>query len=150
VRLKYGDRVRLVFVDFPLGFHNNAIGAANAARCAGEQGKFWQYHDALFAEQAKLAPDDLKATAKKLGLDATKFDVCLDRARYDNAINRDVELGHKLNVTGTPAFFINGRPLEGAQPELKFTEVIDEELASAQVQHERAGIDNKPTVAALR
>jgi len=147
VRLKYGERVRLVYIDFPLSFHNHAMQAANAARCAGEQDRFWQYHDALFADQAKLAPTDLKATAKKLGLDTAKFDLCLDRGQYDDAINRDVGLGRRLNVTGTPTFFIDGRPLEGAQPEAKFMEVIDEELVSAQGRQERASGDHKQKVA---
>jgi protein-disulfide isomerase len=148
VRHKYGDHVQLVYVDFPLSFHNNAMHAANAARCAGEQGKFWQYHDALFADQAKLAPADLKATAKKLGLETAKFDICLSQGRYDNAISRDVALGHKLNVTGTPTFFIDGRLLEGAQPEASFIEVIDEELAAAHSKPEQARIETKGKVAA--
>jgi predicted DsbA family dithiol-disulfide isomerase len=147
IRLKYGDRVQLVYVDFPLSFHNHSMDAANAARCAGEQGKFWQYHDVLFADQSKLAPADLKVTAKKLGLDTTKFDTCLDQARYESAINRDVELGHKLNVTDTPAFFIDGRPLEGAQPEAKFIEVIDDELALAQGKPALAGRASQRKVA---
>ena len=147
VRLKYGDRVRLVYVDFPLSFHNHSMDAANAARCAGEQDKFWQFHDAMFADQTKLAPADLKATAGKLKLDTAKFDKCVDQVRYQDAINRDVELGHKLNVTGTPAFFINGRPLEGAQPEAKFIEVIDDELSPAHGKSEQTSIEHRQNVA---
>jgi protein-disulfide isomerase len=147
VQHRYGDRVGLVYVDFPLNFHNHAMQAANAARCAGEQDKFWQYHDALFADQSKLAAADLKATAKKLGLDPSKFDACLDQARYQSGINHDVELGSKLNVTGTPTFFIDGRSLVGAQPETKFTELIDEELVAAQNKPELAGGNHKQKVA---
>ncbi|HZO83445.1 MAG TPA: thioredoxin domain-containing protein [Candidatus Binataceae bacterium] len=131
VREKYGDKVEIVFMDFPLSFHDHAMAAANAARCAGEQNKFWQYHDALFADQSKLAPADLKATAKKLGLDTAKFDGCLDKGKYEEAIKKDLAEGRKLNVSGTPTFFIDGRQLVGAQPLPQFQQIIDEELAQA-------------------
>jgi protein-disulfide isomerase len=129
MREKYGDKVQLVYMDFPLSFHDHAMQAAGAARCAGEQDKFWQYHDALFADQSKLAPTDLKATAQKLGLDTKKFDACLDKGKYDVAIQQDLAEGRKLNVNGTPTFFIDGRELVGAQPLPRFQEIIDEELA---------------------
>ena len=132
VRQKYGDKVRLVYMDFPLGIHQHAMDAANAARCAGEQDKFWQYHDAMFADQSKLAPADLKASAAKLGLDAKKFDACLDKTKYQSQIQQDVAEGTKLGVTGTPTFFINGREITGAQPAQKFEEVIDDEMARAE------------------
>ncbi len=131
VREKYGNKVQLVFMDFPLSFHDHAMQAASAARCAGEQDKFWQYHDALFADQSKLAPADLKATAKKLGLDTAKFDACFDKGKYNEAIQQDVAEGRKLNVSGTPTFFIDGRQVVGAQPLPKFQQIIDEELAQA-------------------
>ncbi len=131
MREKYGDKVQLVYMDFPLSFHNHAMQAASAARCAGEQNKFWQYHDALFADQSKLAPAELKATAKKLGLDSRKFDACLDKSKYDAAIQKDLAEGRKLSVSGTPTFFIDGRQLVGAQPLPKFQEIIDDELAQA-------------------
>jgi protein-disulfide isomerase len=129
VRAKYGDKVRLVYMDFPLGIHPHAMDAANAARCAGEQDKFWQYHD---ADQAKLAPADLKASAAKLGLDAKKFDACFDKAKYEPQIHQDMAEGTKLGVTGTPTFFINGREISGAQPAQKFEDVIDDEMAKAE------------------
>jgi protein-disulfide isomerase len=131
MREKYGDKVRLVFMDFPLSFHNHAMQAANAARCAQEQNKFWPYHDALFADQSKLAPADLKATAKKLGLNTKEFDACFDKGKYNAAISKDVAEGRKLEVSGTPTFFIDGRQLVGAQPLPKFEEIIDEDLAQA-------------------
>ncbi len=121
-------------MDFPLGIHDHAIDAASAGRCAGEQGKFWQFHDAMFADQSKLKPDDLKADAKKLGLDTAKFDECLDKGKYKSAIESDMAQGRDLGVDGTPAFFINGRPLSGAQPFEKFQTTIDEELAGGQKQ----------------
>jgi protein-disulfide isomerase len=129
IREKYGDRIELVFMDFPLSFHPHAMPAANAARCANAQGKFWPYHDALFADQSKLEVPDLKATAKKLGLDSAKFDACLDKNEFSPAIQQDVEEGHRLSVNGTPTFFIDGREVVGAQPTESFTSIIDEELA---------------------
>ena len=141
IHKKYGDQVQLVFMDFPLGFHPHAMPAANAARCAGGQGKFWQYHDALFANQSKLDPTDLKATAKTLGLDMTKFNACFDKSHYEQAIQQDLDEGHKLNVSGTPTFFINGREVVGAQPPENFENIIDQELA-------KNGDHNKKTAAA--
>jgi protein-disulfide isomerase len=129
VREKYGDKVKLVYMDFPLSFHPNALPAANAGRCAGAQGKFWEYHDQLFADQGKLDPADLKATAKKVGLNTDEFDKCLDSNEYQAAIESDLAQGKKLGVDGTPSFFVNGRPMEpGAQPPDAFANVIDEEL----------------------
>ena len=127
---KYGDKIRLVHMDFPLPFHSHALDAAKAARCANEQGKFWQFHDALFADQSKLAPADLKATAKTLGMNSAKFDTCFDSAKYDSQIKADQAVGEKVGVDGTPAFFIDGRPLTGAQPIPKFEELINDELAN--------------------
>jgi protein-disulfide isomerase len=130
LRAKYGDKIRIVHMDFPLSFHSHALDAANGARCANEQGKFWQFRDALFADQSKLAPTDLKAAAKKLGLNTTQFDACFDKAKYDSQIKSDLAAGEKLGVDGTPAFFVDGRPLTGAQPTEKFEEIIDDELAN--------------------
>jgi protein-disulfide isomerase len=134
VREKYGDKVRLIYMDFPLGIHDHAIDAASAGRCAGEQGKFWPFHDAMFADQSKLTPADLKAEAKKLGLDTAKFDDCFDKGKYKSEIEADLTQGKDLGIDGTPAFFINGRPLTGAQPFDKFQTTIDEELAGGQKQ----------------
>ncbi len=130
LRDKYGDKIRLVHMDYPLPFHPHAHDAATAARCAGEQDKFWQFHDSLFANQGKLAPADLKATAKTLGMNSTKFDACFDKSQFDAQIKADQAAGEKVGVDGTPAFFIDGRPLTGAQPEPKFEELIDDELAN--------------------
>jgi len=138
IREKYGDKVKLVYMDFPLSFHQHAMDAARAGRCAADQGKFWQYHDALFADQSKLNPPDLKATAGKLGLDATKFDACFDKNAHDSGIAKDVAEGKSLGVTGTPTFFINGREVVGAQPVPKFTEVIDDEIARAKTAGSQA------------
>jgi protein-disulfide isomerase len=131
VRQKYGDQIRLVYMDFPLSFHSHAMDAARAGRCAADQDKFWPLHDALFLDQKKLEPNDLKQTAAKLGLDSNKFNSCLASDKHDASIRKDIAEGNKLGVTGTPTFFINGRELMGAQPPAKFNEVIDEELARA-------------------
>ncbi|MGO9454942.1 MAG: thioredoxin domain-containing protein [Candidatus Binataceae bacterium] len=130
VREKYGDNVRLVYMDYPLPMHNHALDAAKAGRCAAEQGKFWPFHDAMFADQSKESPADLKAIAKNLGLDTGKFDTCLDQAKYEAGVQSDLEQGRQLGIDGTPAFFINGRMLVGAQPPESFNQIIDEELSS--------------------
>src|SRR5215469_14832437 len=93
VREKYGDKVRLVYMDFPLPMHGHALDAAKAGRCAAEQGKFWPYHDAMFADQSRQSPADLKATAKSLGLDTAKFDTCFDQAKYEAGVRADMEQG---------------------------------------------------------
>ena len=124
----YGKEVRYVHRDFPLPFHANANPAAQAARCAGDQGKFWEYHDKIFAA-ADLSTTALQQTAPDLGLDRTKFDECLSSGKYKAQIEADIAAGSEVGVNGTPAFFINGRLLSGAQPFEKFKEVIDGEIA---------------------
>ena len=131
IRQKYGDKIRFVYMDFPLGMHAHAMDASNAAQCAGDQGKFWQYHDALFADQSKLAPDDLKATAARLGLDTKKFDACLDSQQHVQAIRAEQAEGSADGVSATPTFFVNGREIEGAEPLPTFQSTIDQELATA-------------------
>jgi protein-disulfide isomerase len=138
LRTKYGDKIRLVHMDFPLPFHAHSLDAAKAARCANDQGKFWPYRDALFANQSKLAPADLKTTAKTIGLNTTNFDTCFDSAKYDSLIKADQAAGEKAGVDGTPAFFIDGRPLTGAQPAPKFEELIDDELATGGPNNKQA------------
>lgn len=138
LQTKYGDKIRLVHMDYPLPFHSHALDAAKAARCANEQGKFWPYREALFADQTKLAPDDLKATAKKLGMNSAEFDSCFSSAKYDAQIKADQAAGEKVGVDGTPAFFIDGRQLTGAQPLPKFAEIIDDELANGNGSNKQA------------
>jgi protein-disulfide isomerase len=133
VRQKYGSQVKLVYMDFPLSFHAHAMDAARAARCAADQDKFWQFHDALFLDQKKLDPGNLQQTAAKIGLDRDKFNACLVSDKHDAGIQKDMAEGNSLGVTGTPTFFINGRELVGAQAPPKFNEVIDEELARAKM-----------------
>lgn len=136
----YAGKLRIVFRDLPLlNIHKNAGHAAEAAHCAHDQGKFWEMHDRLFANQAKLAPADLKEHAVALSLDATAFNQCLDSGKYTAEWRRDSEEAGRLGLSGTPAFFINGRLLSGAQPYDAFAQVIDEELALAESKKPSSG-----------
>src|SRR5262249_1327476 len=127
---KYRGRVKLAYMDFPLGeIHAEAQKAAEAARCAGERGKFWEYHDALYADQTKLKGADLLAHARTLNLDEKSFRSCLDSGKFVSKIQADLGQGHKLGVAGTPGFFINGVFLSGAQPQAEFEKIIDTQLA---------------------
>lgn len=125
---EYKGKVRLVFRQFPLPFHNQAAKASEAALCAADQGKYWEMHDKLFASQSALAVPQLKEHAKGIGLDSSKFDKCLDAGEKSKMVEASKKAGDEAGVTGTPAFFINGRPLSGAQPFEKFKEIIDYEL----------------------
>jgi len=125
----YGDRIRFVYRHFPLPNHPNARPAAEAAQCANEQGQFWAYHDRLFATPAKLSDADLKQGAAELHLDVAQFNACVDAHKYKDAIEADLKAGQEAGVSGTPAFFINGRELSGAQPFEAFKRIIDEELS---------------------
>ena len=98
-----------MYKDYPLEFHANARKAAEASRCAAEQGKYWEYHDVLFANSTALELANLKKFAVNLKLDATKFDTCLDSGKHAAAITKDTAEGAQSGVTGTPAFFVNGR-----------------------------------------
>lgn len=131
IKENYGDKVRLVFRQFPLGMHANARKAAEASLCAREQDKFWEMHDLLFAEQKQLSVAQLKEKASRLGLEAAAFDECLDSGRHAAQVQADFEAGSAAGVTGTPASFVNGRFLSGAQPYEAFAKVIDEELERA-------------------
>ena len=125
---EYDGRVRLVFKDRPLPFHTLAPAAHEAARCAGESGRFWAYHDRLFNEQPAFQRDHLVRYAVDLGVDSTAFTRCLDERRFKAAVEADVAQARALGITGTPTFLINGRPLVGAQPVEAFRHVIDEAL----------------------
>jgi protein-disulfide isomerase len=125
----YGNRIRLVYREYPLPNHPNARPAAEAGMCANEQGKFWPYHDRLFANQQRLSASELKQHAVDLGLDAARFNACVDSHKYMPLIDADISAGNESGVNGTPAFFINGRMLSGAQPFDAFKKIIDDELA---------------------
>ncbi len=129
VMKEYEGKVRLVYRDFPLPFHPNAQKAAEAAHCAGDQGKYWEMHEKLFANQQKLKVSDLKDHAKGVGLDPVKFEKCLESGEKATLVEKNKKAGAEVGVQGTPAFFVNGILLSGAQPFSEFKSVIDKELA---------------------
>ena len=121
--------VKYVFKDFPLPMHGEiAIKAHEAANCAGDQGKYWEYHDILFKRQNEWKRNASKFLeyAKELGLDIEEFKACLDSGKYREEVLKDLEEGKKLGVKGTPTFFINGKKLTGALPYEEFERVINE------------------------
>ena len=127
---RYDGKLRIVHKDLPLeAIHPQARQSAEAARCAGEQGKFWEYHDKLYSYSPKLNAEELKSYAKEVGLDVASFDQCFTSGKYRAAVQKDLNDGAQLGLTGTPAFFINGREISGAQPLEAFAGIIDEELA---------------------
>ncbi len=129
---RYPGKVRLAYRDYPIdSLHPQARRAAEAARCARDQGKFWEYHDLVFAGPASATPEELERYAGQAGLDVAAFGTCLTGGVHRAAVQRDVDEAARLGLSGTPAFFINGRPLTGAQPLEVFARVIEEELAAA-------------------
>ncbi len=124
----YKDKIKYSFRDFPLSFHQDSFTAHVAARCAGDQGKYWDYNRILFNSQQALKPEKLKEYAKQLGLNVKDFNNCLDTNKYTAAVQKDMDEGAKAGVSGTPSFFIDGIMISGAQPFSKFKEIIDEEL----------------------
>ena len=109
--------------------HPDAFKAAEAAHCAREQGKYWEMHDAMFANLSKLGVPALKQTARGLGIDGAAFDQCLDSGKHAGHIREDYQLGERMGVNSTPTIYVNGRALIGAQPFEAFKRIIDEELA---------------------
>lgn len=129
---KYNGKIKIVHKDLPLdAIHPQARQAAEAGRCAGDQGKFWEYHDKLYEHSPKLSVEALKTYAKELGLNSETFNSCFIGGKHKATVQKDLNEGAGLGLTGTPAFFINGRELIGAQPLEAFTAIIDEELALA-------------------
>jgi protein-disulfide isomerase len=129
VRKTYGDQVKIVFKDFPLPNHPQAPKASEAGHCANEQGKYWELHDLMFANQRALNVPDLKQYASGLGLDMAKFNQCLDSGKHAGLVASGLAQGESMGVNSTPTLYINGRVLIGAQPFEAFKQIIDEELA---------------------
>jgi protein-disulfide isomerase len=130
VLAKHEGTVALAFRDMPITqIHPFAQGAAEAARCAGEQGKFWEYHDLLFADQGALDRSGLIAKAAKVQLDPKQFETCVSTEKYKPEVQQDNQEGMRAGVSGTPGFFINGVFISGAQPEATFEKIIAEQLA---------------------
>jgi protein-disulfide isomerase len=136
-------KVRYFFRDLPLPMHPHAMVAAHAARCAGEQGKYWEMHDSLFAKQNAIRDVDMPDRAKQLGLDTAKFSECLSSNRYVDDINRSAAEAQNMGIEGTPTFFVgkldsaggvtNLKPIVGARPYEAFKSVIDGLLADGTV-----------------
>ncbi|MDB4981075.1 MAG: DSBA-like thioredoxin domain protein [Myxococcales bacterium] len=126
---EYGGKVHMVWKNYPLPFHNNAEPAAEAAMAAGAQGKFWEMHDKLFANQQSLDRPSLEKYAQELGLDMGKFKADLDGSKYKSVIDAEQKEGSAVGVNGTPAVFINGRKISGAYPFDTFKKIADQELA---------------------
>lgn len=114
VLLDYNNDIKVIFRDFPISSsHADAVGAALAANCANEQGKFWEYHDLLYQNQDNLSIENLLVMANSLGVDFDKFSECFGDRKFENEIQNDLLDGIKLGITGTPTFFINGFKVEG-------------------------------------
>jgi protein-disulfide isomerase len=126
----FGDDLRIVYRQFPLAsIHPNAFKAAEASLCAHEQNRFWEMHDAMFLQQGRLGVSSLKEIARQIGLDGTRFDRCLDTGRFVEQVQNDMREAETMGVTGTPAVFVNGLPLQaGAQPYEVVAEAVQREL----------------------
>ncbi len=124
----YKDAAKLTVRDYPI--HDNSIDLAIAARCAGEQGRYWDAYDSLFINQDNLSATstiqaDLESWANYLGLDAARFHTCLSEKRYIDLVKRDYDDGNKLQIQGTPTWFVNNVPITGYYPKEKFKELFD-------------------------
>lgn len=132
VLARYGDKVKLVYRHLPIDqLHPQARRAAEAAACANEQGKFWAYHDRLYASGADASLEKLKSLAQEAGLDVAGFESCLSGGKHQQAIQKEIEDAARIGLNATPSFLINGRFFSGAQPLEAFVRVIEEELGRA-------------------
>jgi protein-disulfide isomerase len=138
-RAKYGKKLRLVYINHPLGLHMHSFVADDAARCAADQGKFWQYHDALFADQKKLEPPDLKDRAAKLKLNMKEFNACFDANKHEDDLMKDQEETMMLRIEGTPTFYVNGELLFGSVSYDDLATLIDENLRGGGKRTAEAG-----------
>lgn len=126
----YPDQIKLVYRNFPLtSIHPDAYLSAEAAICAGDQERYWEYHEALFESKYGLGVDALKLYAEELGLDTDTFNSCLDGHDYQDFVRADMNFAAELGVSSTPTFFVNGLAVVGAQPIQVFRQIIDAELA---------------------
>jgi protein-disulfide isomerase len=131
IKENHGKEVRVIFRQLPLPFHKEAKIAAKAALAAHRQGKFWEMHDKLFADQQSLSEAAYEKHAKDLGLDVERFKKDYASAEVKARVDADMREANQLGVNGTPGFFVNGRFLSGAQPFEAFKALIDQELAQA-------------------
>jgi len=129
LQAEFGDKLNFTFKDFPLPMHARAEKAAEASRCAGKQGKFWEFHDEIFHSKG-LDLEQLKAEARVLKLDGTEFDKCLDTGAEAEVVERDRKEGMRLGLSGTPAFFINGHFMSGAMDYATLHQVVEQQLTA--------------------
>ena len=128
IETEYGEKVRIVFKHLPLSIHPKAPAAHAAAEAAHRQGKFWEMHDKIFANQREMGPEKYVEYAGEMGLDVERFKVDVIDASITGKVDADKNEAAALGITGTPGFFINGRFLSGARPFDSFKTMIDEEL----------------------
>ncbi len=131
LRQEFGDKVSVYFKDLPLQMHANARKAAEAARCAGDQSKYWEYHDQLF-KTTQLEPQNLKQIARDMKLDGDKFDKCLDEGAQAAAVQKDLSDAQQLGLSGTPAFFLNGQYFSGAVDYNTIRDMVNQQLTKVQ------------------
>jgi len=147
---EFGDKLAIAFKDFPLPAHPFAEKAAEAARCAGEQGKFWEFHNKLF-EDKKLEPADLKQEATALQLNTTKFDACLDSGAEAAVVQKDAGEGKALGLAGTPSFFANGHFFSGAMSYDALRDMVAQQLKAQQAKGSQSSIgETSPMESSLR
>jgi protein-disulfide isomerase len=130
VQKQYGEKVRIVWKHQPLSFHPNALPAAEAAEAAREQGKFWPFHDRLFASQRELSPETYARIAKEIGLDVRRFEEATRSRKFRSRVEADQRLAEKVGAAGTPTMFVNGEKVEGAVPLATLKAVIDRKLGA--------------------
>jgi protein-disulfide isomerase len=128
VKEKYSDKVRFVFRQFPLSFHQNAHLSAEAALAANAQGKFWEFHDKAFANQQKLDRASLEGYAKDIGLNVAEFKKALDDKTYAPTVDAELKLGEEVAVDGTPTMFLNGKRVSNPSDTTELSKEIDEAL----------------------
>lgn len=146
LREQFKDKVRYSYRDFPLPMHPYAQKAAEATRCAGEQGQFWPYHDRLFAN-ADLGLPALKTAARELKLDGDKFDKCLDSGEQAEAVKKDLTAGKSLGITGTPTTFVNGYTVNGSASFESLSELIRGQIEATQDKKAASDAEAKPHAA---
>jgi len=137
LKKEFGDSLTIIYKDFPLPMHHGAEKAAEASRCAGEQGKFWEYHDVLFYSKL-LEPDDLKEHARVLKLDTDRFNSCLDNGTEAEAVQKDLQEAKNLGLTGTPSFFVNGHFFSGVVDFAALKDIINQQLNAVAAKQQMA------------
>jgi protein-disulfide isomerase len=136
LKKEYGDNLTVIFKDFPLPMHHGSEKAAEATRCAGEQGKFWEYHDVLFYSK-QIEVDELKEHARVLKLDGDRFDTCLDSGAQAGAVKKDLDEAKSLGLTGTPSFFVNGHFFSGVVDYAALKDIVNQQLNVVSAQRQQ-------------